>query len=184
MPHCVCVCVDARVMIYSNAKCPSCVGYIVQYSASKSLSCDVICSATLSHISPSSHSVVLVLVSSLCSAQEESTEQYELEVTVSHPEKVGDGMGAYIVYSITTKTTIPTFKSPQATVRRRFSDFLRLHNKMTETHLPKGRIVPPAPEKSVKGSPREGGGKEGEEKLIVVCCFSYLRYDNSQVLKE
>jgi sorting nexin-1/2 len=84
-------------------------------------------------------------------SSQEDTEQYELEITVSHPEKVGDGMGAYIVYSITTKTTVPAFKSPHTTVRRRFSDFLRLHNKMTETHLPKGRIVPPAPEKSVKG---------------------------------
>ena len=78
-------------------------------------------------------------------------DQYELDITVSNPEKVGDGMGAYILYSVTTKTTIPAFKSPESSVRRRFSDFLRLHNKMAETHLPKGRIVPPAPEKSVKG---------------------------------
>ena len=81
----------------------------------------------------------------------EDLQQYELEITVSDPEKVGDGMGAYIVYCITTKTTVPAFKSPEASVRRRFSDFLRLHNKMAETHLPKGRIVPPAPEKSVRG---------------------------------
>jgi sorting nexin-1/2 len=83
--------------------------------------------------------------------EEEDLQQYELEITVSDPEKVGDGMGAYIVYYITTKTTMPVFKSPETSVRRRFSDFLRLHNKMAETHLPKGRIVPPAPEKSVKG---------------------------------
>ena len=74
---------------------------------------------------------------------------------MSDPEKVGEGMGAYIVYYITTKTTMPAFKSPENTVRRRFSDFLRLHNKMAETHLPKGRIVPPAPEKSVRGKLRE-----------------------------
>ena len=78
-------------------------------------------------------------------------EQYELEISVSNPEKVGDGMSAYVLYTITTRTTMPAFKSPETSVRRRFSDFLRLHNKMAERHLPKGRIVPPAPEKSVKG---------------------------------
>lgn len=102
------------------------------------------------------------------SKQEEELDQYELEITVSHPEKVGDGMGAYILYSITSKTTSPAFKKPETTVRRRFSDFLRLHNKMVETHLPKGRIVPPAPEKSVKGrSQREGKG--GRESWCCVC---------------
>lgn len=90
--------------------------------------------------------------------QEEDTEHYQLDVTVSHPEKIGDGMSAYIVYSITTKTTMPAFKSPETTVRRRFSDFLRLHNQMSERHVPKGLIVPPAPEKSVKGLKRERGG--------------------------
>ena len=125
----------------------------------------------------------LSLISSVTSPQVESTGQYELEITVSHPEKVGDGMGAYIVYSITTKTTIPAFKSPQTTVRRRFSDFLRLHNKMTERHLPKGLIVPPAPEKSVKGLPREGEGEVGREKGCYFC-FCISRHDNSKVLKE
>lgn len=100
--------------------------------------------------------------------QEEDTEQYQLDVTVSHPEKIGDGMGAYVVYSITTKTTIPSFKSPETTVRRRFSDFLRLHNQMSERHLPKGLIVPPAPEKSVKGSKRE----RGKEEVMFNLCLS------------
>lgn len=83
--------------------------------------------------------------------EEEPLDKYELEITVSDPEKVGDGMGAYIQYSIKTKTTMPSFKSSEFSVRRRFSDFLRLHNKMVENHLHKGRIIPPAPEKSVKG---------------------------------
>ena len=99
---------------------------------------------------------------------EDDLDQYELEITVSHPEKMGDGMGAYIVYSITTKTTVPAFKNPETTVRRRFSDFLRLHNKMVETHLPQGRIVPPAPEKSVKGQPAVEGGREGV-RVVCVC---------------
>ena len=99
----------------------------------------------------STASECLTLALNVQEEEEEDLQQYELEITVSDPEKVGDGMGAYIVYYITTKTTMPVFKSPETSVRRRFSDFLRLHNKMAETHLPKGRIVPPAPEKSVKG---------------------------------
>lgn len=34
---------------------------------------------------------------------------------------------------------------------RRFSDFLGLHAKLADKHLPRGVIVPPAPEKSVIG---------------------------------
>lgn len=80
---------------------------------------------------------------------------------MANPEKVGDGMGAYMLYTITTTTTMPSFKSPETSVKRRFSDFLRLHNRMCERHVPKGRIVPPAPEKSVKG---EEGGRRREER--------------------
>ncbi len=34
---------------------------------------------------------------------------------------------------------------------RRFSDFLGLHDKLVEKYMTQGRIVPPAPEKSVIG---------------------------------
>jgi sorting nexin-1/2 len=43
------------------------------------------------------------------------------------------------------------FKSPQATVRRRFSDFLGLHGKLATRYLHVGYLVPPAPEKSIVG---------------------------------
>jgi sorting nexin-1/2 len=36
-------------------------------------------------------------------------------------------------------------------VMRRFSDFLGLHDKLVETYMHQGRIIPPAPEKSVIG---------------------------------
>ena len=83
--------------------------------------------------------------------EEESGDRFELDISISDPEKVGEGMGAYIAYNVTTKTTMPSFKSPQSTVRRRFSDFLGLHSRLSERYLAKGRIVPPAPEKSVVG---------------------------------
>ena len=83
--------------------------------------------------------------------EEESGDMFEMDISISDPEKVGEGMGAYIAYNVTTKTTMPSFKGPEITVRRRFSDFLGLHSRLSERYLAKGRIVPPAPEKSVVG---------------------------------
>ena len=60
-------------------------------------------------------------------------------------------MGAYMTYLVTTKTSLPTFKSPEFFVRRRFSDFLGLYYRLSEKYTHLGRIVPPAPEKSVSG---------------------------------
>lgn len=70
---------------------------------------------------------------------------------MSDPAKVGDGMGAYIAYTVTTKTSMPSFKNPESSVKRRFSDFLGLGQRISEKYILKGRIVPPAPEKSVVG---------------------------------
>ena len=97
--------------------------------------------------------------------EEESGDTFELDITVANPEKVGEGMSSYISYSIKTKTTMPDFKRPETTVRRRFSDFLGLHQRLAEKHIHKGRIVPPAPEKSMLGKEQEGrrrqrGGRE------------------------
>lgn len=60
-------------------------------------------------------------------------------------------MGAYIAYTIVTKTSMPTFKNSDSSVKRRFSDFLGLGHRLSEKHMLKGHIVPPAPEKSVVG---------------------------------
>lgn len=60
-------------------------------------------------------------------------------------------MGAYMAYRVTTRTNIPQFKQKEFSVTRRFSDFLGLHDKLTEKYLKVGRIIPPAPEKSVIG---------------------------------
>ena len=49
------------------------------------------------------------------------------------------------------KTTIPGFKNPEASVRRRFSDFLGLHSRMVAKYAGKGIVIPPAPEKSTVG---------------------------------
>lgn len=75
-----------------------------------------------------------------------------LEVSVTEPHKVGDGMGSYLAYKVITKTNMKFFRKTNFTVVRRFSDFLGLHDKLVEKYLKTGRIIPPAPEKSVIGT--------------------------------
>lgn len=125
--------------------------------------------------------------------EEESGDTFELDITVANPEKMGEGMSSYISYSIKTKTTMPDFKRPETTVRRRFSDFLGLHQRLAEKHINKGRVVPPAPEKSMLGEEQKGRRRQREERgrvdVITVedgfqeylLCF---RYDKDQVLQE
>lgn len=74
-----------------------------------------------------------------------------LKITVTSPQKIGDGMGAYVAYKVETRTNMLIFKKRNFSVIRRFSDFLGLHDKLTEKYLRNGRIIPPAPEKSVIG---------------------------------
>ena len=60
-------------------------------------------------------------------------------------------MGAYVAYKVETKTNMPIFRKRNFSVIRRFSDFLGLHDKLTDKYLRNGIIIPPAPEKSVIG---------------------------------
>ncbi|CAF0916542.1 unnamed protein product, partial [Didymodactylos carnosus] len=70
-----------------------------------------------------------------------------IEISVSDPTKVGEGMSSYMVYRITTKTNMSAFKTSEFTVNRRFSDFLGLHSKLLSKHIHTGIIVPAPPEK-------------------------------------
>lgn len=72
-----------------------------------------------------------------------------VEVSVTEPQKIGDGMSSYMSYQVSTKTSLAAFRKPSMTVRRRFSDFLGLRDKLAAKHVPEGRLVPSAPEKSV-----------------------------------
>lgn len=73
-------------------------------------------------------------------------------ITVTEPHKVGEGMGSYVAYRLITKTNMPIFSKQEFSVLRRFSDFLGLHEKLTEKYLRSGRIIPPAPEKNALGT--------------------------------
>ncbi|XP_076068618.1 sorting nexin 1 isoform X5 [Oratosquilla oratoria] len=90
-----------------------------------------------------------------------------IEITVTDPQKIGDGMGAYMAYKVTTKTNISYFRKQHWSVMRRFSDFLGLHSKLVEKHLHSGRIVPPAPQKSAIGTTKIklGSDKSAESSI-------------------
>lgn len=75
-----------------------------------------------------------------------------IDISITDYQKVGDGMGAYVLYRVSTRTNIPLFKKKEIAVMRRFSDFLGLHDKLAEKYLKVGRIIPPAPEKNVIGT--------------------------------
>ncbi|XP_069137674.1 sorting nexin-2-like isoform X2 [Argopecten irradians] len=91
---------------------------------------------------------------------DDGANEHTLVIRVTEPQKMGDGMSAYMVYRVITKTSIPDFQKPEMAVLRRFSDFLGLHEKLQNRYLHQGRIVPPAPEKSVIGMTKIKMSKE------------------------
>ncbi|OCT87049.1 hypothetical protein XELAEV_18020742mg [Xenopus laevis] len=92
--------------------------------------------------------------------EEEQEDQFDAKISVTDPEKIGDGMNAYVVYQVTTQTNLLMFKSKHFTVKRRFSDFLGLYEKLSEKHSQNGFIVAPPPEKSLIGMTKVKVGKE------------------------
>lgn len=53
--------------------------------------------------------------------------------------------------SLSLQTTLPMFLNKTFSVRRRFSDFLGLYEKISAKHSLLGCIIPPPPQKSVVG---------------------------------
>ncbi|KOB72362.1 putative sorting nexin isoform 1 [Operophtera brumata] len=53
-------------------------------------------------------------------------------ITITEPQKIGEGMYSYVAYRVLTKTNMPIFSKHEFAVLRRFSDFLGLHEKLTE----------------------------------------------------
>uniref|UniRef100_A0A0K2U341 PX domain-containing protein n=1 Tax=Lepeophtheirus salmonis TaxID=72036 RepID=A0A0K2U341_LEPSM len=94
----------------------------------------------------------------------EETKEF-LEITVTDPQKMGDGMGSFMVYTVKTKTNISYFKKDIMIVNRRFSDFLGLHDKLNEKYLQNGRIIPPTPDKNMVGMAKIKLTKESDENI-------------------
>ncbi|XP_042275686.1 sorting nexin-1-like isoform X1 [Thunnus maccoyii] len=83
--------------------------------------------------------------------EEEARDSFDVDVAVTNPEKVGDGMNAYVTYKVSTRTSLAMFRNKTFSVRRRFSDFLGLYEKMSVKQTLQGCIIPLPPEKSVVG---------------------------------
>ncbi|XP_045081213.1 sorting nexin-1 [Coregonus clupeaformis] len=92
--------------------------------------------------------------------EEEGKDNFDMDVAVTNPEKIGDGMNAYMAYKVSTRTTLPMFRNRTFSVWRRFSDFLGLYEKLSVKHSLNGCIIPPPPEKSVVGMTKVKVGKE------------------------
>ncbi|XP_073475067.1 sorting nexin-1 [Aquarana catesbeiana] len=97
--------------------------------------------------------------------EEEQEDQFELNINITDPEKIGDGMNAYVAYQVSTRTNLPMFRSKNFTVKRRFSDFLGLYEKLSEKHSQSGFIVAPPPEKSLIGMTKVKVGKEDSSSI-------------------
>ncbi|KAG6890326.1 hypothetical protein C0995_009533 [Termitomyces sp. Mi166 len=70
-------------------------------------------------------------------------------VTVDDPQKVGDPIRGYTMYTVHTRTTSPLFQKSAFSVLRRYSDFLWLYETLSANNP--GVIVPPVPEKNPFG---------------------------------
>ncbi|PCH44318.1 Vps5-domain-containing protein [Wolfiporia cocos MD-104 SS10] len=67
-------------------------------------------------------------------------------ITVDDPQKVGDPIRAYTMYTVHTKTTSPLYSKSTFSVLRRYSDFLWLYETLSQNNP--GVVVPPVPEKN------------------------------------
>ena len=104
--------------------------------------------------------------------EEEAGGDAFIEVSLAEPHKVGDGMSSYLAYKVTTRTNLNYFRREDFSVTRRFSDFLGLHEKLSEKYLCRGRVIPPAPEKSIVGTTKvkmSSGSNEGLQQQTQNC---------------
>ena len=92
-----------------------------------------------------------------------TVQESKIQVTLGAAYKKGEGISSFMVYPVTTKTTLPFFRKSSVCVDRRFSDFLGLHDKLQEKHSQMGRIVPPPPSKSMVGTAKAKFAKQEEQ---------------------
>ncbi|KAF9038440.1 Vps5 C terminal like-domain-containing protein [Panaeolus papilionaceus] len=70
-------------------------------------------------------------------------------ITVDDPQKVGDPIRSFTMYTVHTRTTSPLFQKSAFSVLRRYSDFLWLYETLSNNNP--GVVVPPVPEKNSFG---------------------------------
>ncbi|KAI5995512.1 Vps5 C terminal like-domain-containing protein [Pisolithus albus] len=70
-------------------------------------------------------------------------------ISVDDPQKVGDPIRQFIMYTVHTRTSSPLYSKSSFSVLRRYSDFLWLYETLSVNNP--GVIVPPVPEKHTFG---------------------------------
>ncbi|KAJ7247618.1 Vps5 C terminal like-domain-containing protein [Mycena haematopus] len=70
-------------------------------------------------------------------------------ISVDDPQKVGDPIRSFTMYTVHTRTTSPLFQKSAFSVLRRYSDFLWLYETLSNNNP--GVVVPPVPEKNPFG---------------------------------
>ncbi|PPQ96270.1 hypothetical protein CVT26_005657 [Gymnopilus dilepis] len=70
-------------------------------------------------------------------------------ITVDDPQKVGDPIRGFTMYTVHTRTTSPLYQKSAFSVLRRYSDFLWLYETLSNNNP--GVVVPPVPEKNTFG---------------------------------
>ncbi|KAI9330637.1 hypothetical protein BDR26DRAFT_938788 [Obelidium mucronatum] len=58
----------------------------------------------------------------------------DLDISVSDPQRHGEGTASFVNYLVTTKTSLESFSSPEVSVRRRFQDFAWLHKALSDEY--------------------------------------------------
>ena len=106
-----------------------------------------------------------------------------IQIQVTSPHKVGEGMSSFMAYTVKTKTNLSYFKKQNPEVNRRFSDFLGLRDKLCEKYLQNGRIIPPCPDKSVIGMTKVKMSKEDEGSSQSGGCSHYYQVNEKEDYK-
>ncbi|KAF8906285.1 Vps5 C terminal like-domain-containing protein [Gymnopilus junonius] len=70
-------------------------------------------------------------------------------ISVDDPQKVGDPIRSFTMYTVHTRTTSPLYQKSAFSVLRRYSDFLWLYETLSNNNP--GVVVPPVPEKNTFG---------------------------------
>ncbi|OAX41529.1 Vps5-domain-containing protein [Rhizopogon vinicolor AM-OR11-026] len=70
-------------------------------------------------------------------------------ISVDDPQRVGDPIRSFTMYTVHTRTTSPLFQKSVFSVLRRYSDFLWLYETLSMNNP--GVVVPPVPEKNPFG---------------------------------
>ncbi|KAF8892263.1 Vps5 C terminal like-domain-containing protein [Infundibulicybe gibba] len=83
------------------------------------------------------------------SSRNDNTPRATFSISVEDPQKVGDPIRSFTMYTVHTRTNSPLYQKSAFSVLRRYSDFLWLYETLSINNP--GVVVPPVPEKNPFG---------------------------------